>query len=60
MFDQYLKSNKFESSESLSPDSEKKTRLGKALRDNLQKRKLQARTKKIEEKVCGISKLIKE
>jgi hypothetical protein len=55
-----LKSNKFESSVSLSPDSEKKTRLGKALRDNLKKRKLQARTKKIEEKVCGINKLIKE
>ena len=55
-----MKSNKFESSVSSSPDGDKKTRLGKALRDNLKKRKLQARTKKIEEKVCGIGKLIKE
>jgi hypothetical protein len=55
-----LKSKKFEPSGSFNPDSDKNTRLSKALRDNLTKRKLQAKTRKIEEKVRGITKLFKE
>ena len=54
-----MKSKIFKASSPIQQGSEKQTRLTKALRDNLKKRKLQAKSRKIEKMNMTAASLLK-